>query len=224
MRRLIVILMAVMAFGSSCHAIEFPKNAPLIEALIQLHKDMKHAEDNARDNIAISLGEQSAVTKKTVNFHDVKTTLNTKLSNAYSYVLLAAALSGTANSLYKLINEYADFTSSMASTVTSKPMVGWYYTEAVYACEREIKNIKALYTTMTASGLNIMKASMDEKLNMIFQIKASIDSMLRIIEDASFWCSCVAIGGFAHDYIWDILNSDVTNAIAEGLITKWNAI
>jgi hypothetical protein len=34
----------------------------------------------------------------------------------------------------------------------------------------------------------------------------------------------VAIGGFAHDYIWDILNSDVTNKIAEGLITKWNAI
>ena len=87
-----------MAFGSSCHAIEYPKNAPLIEALIQLHKDMKHAEDNARDNIAISLGEQSAVTKKTDDFHDVKTTLNTKLSNAYSYVLLAAALSGTANS------------------------------------------------------------------------------------------------------------------------------
>ena len=207
MRRLVVIFTVLMAFGSSCHAIEYPKNAPLIEALIQLHKDMKHAEDNARDD-----------------FHDVKTTLNTKLSNAYSYVLLAAALSGTANSLYKLINEYADFTSSMASTVTSKPMVGWYYAEAVYACEREIKNIKALYTTMTASGLNIMKASMDEKLNMIFQIKASIDSMLRIIEDASFWCSCVAIGGFAHDYIWDILNSDVTNAIAEGLITKWNAI
>lgn len=224
MRKLAVIFTVMMAFGSSCHAIDFPEDQPTLEALIDLHKDMKSAEDRAMENISVSLGEQSAVTNKTVDFHDVKTTLNTKLSNAYSYVLLAAALSGTANSLYKLINSYADFTSSMASTVTSKPMVGWYYVEAVYACEREIKNIKALYTTMTASGLNIMKASMDEKLNMIFQIKASIDSMLRIIEDASFWCSCVAIGGFAHDYIWDILNSDVTNAIAEGLITKWNAV
>jgi hypothetical protein len=185
---------------------------------------MKHAEDRAVENIALSYGEQSAATKKTINFNDVRTTLNSKLSNAYSYVLLAAAISGTANSLYKLINEYADFTTSMSQTVTSKPMVGWYYTEAVYACQREIKNIKTLYATMTASGLNIMKASMDEKLNMVFQIKASIDKMLRVIEDASFWCSCVAIGGFAHDYIWDILNSDVTNAIAEGLITKWNAV
>ena len=224
MRRLIVILTVLMAYASSSHAIDFPEDLPTIEALIDLHKDMKHAEDQAMENIAVSYGEQSAVTKKTINFNDVRTTLNSKLNNAYSYVLLAAALSGTANSLYKLINEYADFTTSMAGTVTSKPMVGWYYTEAVYACSREIKNIKALYATMTASNLNIMKASMDEKLNMIFQIKASIDNMLRIIADANFWCSCVAIGGFAHDYIWDILNSDVTNAIAEGLITKWNVV
>ncbi len=224
MKKIIIIFLALVLWMPVCHAIEFPKNAATIEALIDLHKDMKSAEDRAMENISISYGEQSAVTKKTVNFHDVKSTLNTKLNNAYSYVLLAAALSGTANSLYKLINEYADFTSSMASTVTSKPMVGWYYTEAMFACEREIKNIKALYATMTASGLNIMKASMDEKLNMIFQIKASIDSMLRIIDDANFWCSCVAIGGFAHDYIWDILNSEVTDKIAEGLITKWNNI
>ena len=98
-----------------CHAIEYPKNTPLIEALIELHKDMKRAEDKAVENIAISYGEQSAVTKKTVDFNDVKTTLNTKLNNAYSYVLLAAALSGTANSLYKLINAYSDFTSFMSA-------------------------------------------------------------------------------------------------------------
>lgn len=219
-----MIFLVLALWIPKCHAIDIPEDLPTIEALISLHKNMKSAEDDAMKNIAVSYGEQSAVTKKTINFNDVRTTLNSKLNNAYSYVLLAAALSGTANSLYKLIKEYANFTSSMTSTVTRKPMVGWYYTEAVYACSREIKNIKALYATMTASNLNIMKASMDEKLNMIFQIKTSIDNMLRIIADANFWCSCVAIGGFAHDYIWDILNSEVTKEIAEDLITKWNAV
>jgi hypothetical protein len=219
-----MIFLVLALWIPKCHAIDIPEDLPTIEALISLHKNMKSAEDDAMKNIAVSYGEQSAVTKKAINFNDVRTTLNSKLNNAYSYVLLAAALSGTANSLYKLIKEYANFTSSMTSTVTRKPMVGWYYTEAVYACSREIKNIKALYATMTASNLNIMKASMDEKLNMIFQIKTSIDNMLRIIADANFWCSCVAIGGFAHDYIWDILNSEVTKEIAEDLITKWNAV
>jgi hypothetical protein len=224
MRKIIMIFLVLALWIPKCHAIDIPEDLPTIEALISLHKNMKSAEDDAMKNIAVSYGEQFAVTKKAINFNDVRTTLNSKLNNAYSYVLLAAALSGTANSLYKLIKEYANFTSSMTSTVTRKPMVGWYYTEAVYACSREIKNIKALYATMTASNLNIMKASMDEKLNMIFQIKTSIDNMLRIIADANFWCSCVAIGGFAHDYIWDILNSEVTKEIAEDLITKWNAV
>ena len=222
MRKSLFVLAIMTLWIPRCHAIDIPEDLPTIEALIDLHKDMKSAEDNAMKNIAVSYGEQSEVTKKTINFNEVRTTLNTKLNNAYSYVLLAAALSGTANSLYKLINEYADFTSSMAGTVTSKPMVGWYYTEAVYACSREIKNIKALYATMAASNLNIMKASMDEKLNMIFQIKTSIDNMLRIIDQAYVWCSIVAVGGFHYDYIWDILNSEVTDEIAEGVISIWN--
>ena len=224
MRRFVVIIVAMALWIPRCHAIEYPKNTPLIEALIELHKDMKRAEDKAVEKIAVSYGEQSAVTKKTVDFNDVKTTLNTKLNNAYSYVLLAAALSGTANSLYKLINAYSDFTSSMASTVTTKPMVGWYYTEAMFACEREIKNIKTLYTSMTASGLNIMKASMDEKLNLINSIKTSIDAMRGIIDSAYCWASVVAVGGFHYDYIWDILNSEVTDEIAKGLINQWNKV
>ena len=216
-------MLAVLGIAEG-HAIEFPQDLPTIEALIDLHKMIKGQEDAARDRIAVSFGEQSMVTKGANKFNDVRTTLNTKLSNGYSYILLAACLSSTANSLYKLIQEYSEFAQLSAKYTTKKPMVAWYFAEANLACSREIKNIKALYVTMTASGLNVMKASMDEKLNMIFQIKASIDSMLRIIDDANFWCSCVAIGGFAHDYIWDILNSDVTNKIAEGLITKWNAI
>ena len=103
-------------------------------------------------------------------------------------------------------------------------MVGWYYTEAMYACGREIKNIKALYTAMAASGVNVMKASMDEKMNLLLQLKASIDSIRGIIDNAYTWCSIVAIGGFHHDYIWDILNSEVKDKIAEGVINNWFSV
>jgi hypothetical protein len=57
-------------------------------------------------------------------------------------ILLASSLSTTANSLYKLIDEYSKFTGQAFRYVTKKPVVGWYYTEANYACAREIKNIK----------------------------------------------------------------------------------
>ena len=224
MRRIILIMMAVLLIQGKALAIEWPQDFPTIEALISLHKMIKGEEDAARDKIAVSFGEQSMVTKGANKFNDARTTLDSKLSNGYSYVLLAASLSYTASSMYKLIQEYSEFAQLSVQYSTKKPMVAWYFAEANLACSREIKNIKALYLTMTASGLNVMKASMDEKLNLVNSIKTSIDTMRGIIDSAYCWASIVAVGGFHYDYIWDILNSEVTDEIAKGLINQWNKV
>lgn len=224
MRRIILIMMAFFLIQGKALAIEWPQDFPTIEALISLHKMIKGEEDAARDKIAVSFGEQSLVTKGANKFNDARTTLDSKLSNGYSYVLLAASLSYTASSMYKLIQEYSEFAQLSVQYSTKKPMVAWYFAEANLACSREIKNIKALYLTMTASGLNVMKASMDEKLNLVNSIKTSIDTMRGIIDSAYCWASIVAVGGFHYDYIWDILNSEVTDEIAAGLINQWNKV
>ena len=88
------------------------------------------------------------------------------------------------------------------------------------ACAREIKNIKTLYATLTASGRNLMRASMDEKLELVNTLHSYISNMLGIIDSANLWCSIVAMGGFLYDYIWDILNSDVKDEIAKKVIDK----
>ena len=224
MRRIILIMMAFFLIQGKALAIEWPQDFPTIEALISLHKMRKGEEDAARDKIAVSFGEQSLVTKGANKFNDARTTLDSKLSNGYSYVLLAASLSYTASSMYKLIQEYSEFAQLSVQYSTKKPMVAWYFAEANLACSREIKNIKALYLTMTASGLNVMKASMDEKLNLVNSIKTSVDTMRGIIDSAYCWASIVAVGGFHYDYIWDILNSEVTDEIATGLINQWNKV
>ncbi len=187
MRRIILIIMAFLLIQGKALAIEWPQDFPTIEALISLHKMIKGEEDAARDKIAVSFGEQSLVTKGANKFNDARTTLDSKLSNGYSYVLLAASLSYTASSMYKLIQEYSEFAQLSVQYSTKKPMVAWYFAEANLACSREIKNIKALYLTMTASGLNVMKASMDEKLNLVNSIKTSIDTMRGIIDSAYCW-------------------------------------
>ena len=224
MRRFTLILLGILICGSSARAIDVPDDLPTIEALISLHKLIKGQEDDAMKRVAVSYGEQSVVTKGAGKFNDVRTTLDSKLSNGYSYVLLAACLSSTANSMYRLIKEYSEFAQLSAKYTTKKPMVAWYFAEANLACSREIKNIKVLYVSMTASGLNVMKASMDEKLNLVNSLKNSIDTMRGIIDSAYCWASVVAIGGFHYDYIWDILNSKVTDEIAKGLINQWNKV
>lgn len=204
-------------------AIELPHDMPTIEALISLHKLIKKEEDKAMEKVALSYGEQSFVTKGAKAFNDVRTTLDTKLNDAHSYLVLGSALAMTSTDLYQLIRDYSNFTANTGKYVFKKPQVAWYYTEANFACARELKNIKKMYITISASGLNLMKASMDEKIMLINTLHGYINNMRGIIDSANLWCSIVVMGGFHYDYIWDILNSDVRDEIAGQLINKWNA-
>ena len=125
-----------------------PKDLPTIEALIALHKAVKKDEDQALQRVATSFGEQSLLTKGAVKFNDVRTTLDTKLSNAHSYLVLAGAISSTANSLYQLVRDYKDFTSNTFSHVSKKPFVAWYYADANVAISREVKHCYKLYASV----------------------------------------------------------------------------
>lgn len=203
-------------------AFDFPKDLPTFEALMALHKAVKKDEDQALARIATSFGEQSLVTKGAEKFNDVRSTLDTKLNNAHSYVVLAAAISSTAGSLYLLTKEYKDFTANTYKYVSRKPFVAWYYTEANVAIAREIKHAQKLYVTVAASGINLMKASMDEKLNLVMTLKDSIENARRIIDNANLYCYLVTDCGWKPDYIWEILTSDVKDEIVSAVIGKWN--
>lgn len=224
-RRLLFPVITVMIISTSeIHAFDYPRDLPTFEALMDLHKQVKKDEDEALKNVATSLGEQTLVTKVSKKFNDVRTTLDTKLNNAYSYVVLAAAISSTATGLYSLTNEYKDFTVNTYNTVLKKPFVAWYYTEANIAISREIKHCQKLYASMAAAGLNVMKASMDEKLDLVMTLKTSIDRARAIIDNANLYCYLMTEGGWKPDYIWEILTSDVRDDIVGALIGQWNAV
>ena len=179
-----------------------PKDLPTIEALIALHKAVKKDEDKAMQRVAASFGEQSLLTKGAGKFNDVRTTLNTKLDNAHSYLVLAGAISSTANALYRLVKEYKDFTSNTFGHVSKKPFVAWYYADANLAISREVKHCYKLYASVAASGINLMKASMDEKLNLVMTLKSTIDRARYIIDNANLYCYLITDCGWKPDYIW----------------------
>ena len=221
-RKIIIATLAAALLPFKSLAFDFPKDLPTFEALMALHKAVKKDENQALARIATSFGEQSLVTKGAEKFNDVRSTLDTKLNNAHSYVVLAAAISSTASSLYLLTKEYKDFTANTYRYVSKKPFVAWYYTEANVAIAREIKHAQKLYVTVAASGINLMKASMDEKLNLVMTLKDSIENARRIIDNANLYCYLVTDCGWKPDYIWEILTSDVKDEIVSAVIGKWN--
>jgi len=217
-----VIILIAMLLPFKSLAFDFPKDLPTFETLMALHKAVKKDEDQALARIATSFGEQSLVTKGAEKFNDVRSTLDTRLNNAYSYVVLAAAISSTASSLYLLTKEYKDFTANTYKYVSKKPFVAWYYAEANVAIAREIKHAQKLYATVAASGINLMKASMDEKLNLVMSLKDTIENARRIIDNANLYCYLVTDCGWKPDYIWEILTSDVKDEIVSAVIGRWN--
>lgn len=217
-----VIILIAMLLPFKSLAFDFPKDLPTFEALMALHKAVKKDEDQALARIATSFGEQSLVTKGAEKFNDVRSTLDTRLNNAYSYVVLAAAISSTASSLYLLTKEYKDFTANTYKYVSKKPFVAWYYAEANVAIAREIKHAQKLYATVAASSINLMKASMDEKLNLVMSLKDTIENARRIIDNANLYCYLVTDCGWKPDYIWEILTSDVKDEIVSAVIGRWN--
>ena len=221
-RKLTIIALVALLLPLKSFAFDFPKDLPTFEALMALHKAVKKDEDQALARIATSFGEQSLVTKGAEKFNDVRSTLDTKLNNAYSYVVLAAAISSTASSLYLLTKEYKDFTANTYKYVTKKPFVTWYYADANLAIAREIKHAQKLYATVAASGINLMKASMDEKMNLVMSLKDTIENARRIIDNANLWCYLMTNCGWKPDYIWEILTSDVKDEIVGAVINKWN--
>lgn len=216
------LLVVSLLLSRPAHAFDLPKDLPTIEALMALHKCVKKDEDQAMQRVATSFGEQSLITKGAQKFNDVRTTLDTKLSNAHSYLVLAGAVSSTANSLYMLVREYNDFTSTTFKNVQKKPFVAWYYADANLAVSREVKHCYKLYASVAASGINLMKASMDEKLNLVMTLKRSIDNARYIIDNANLYCFLITDCGWKPDYIWEILNSEVKDEIARVVIDKWN--
>lgn len=223
-RKIIASILSVSVFLPSFGAeiFDLPKDLPTAEVLMALHKCIKKDEDQALTRIATSFGEQSIVTKGARKFNDVRTTLDSKLNNAYSYVVLAGAISSTASSLYQLSKEYKDFTVNTFKHVKEKPFVAWYYTEANVAISREIKHCYNLYAAVAASGINLMKASMDEKLDLVMTLKNSIDRARYIIDNANLYCYLVTECGWKPDYIWEILTSEVKEEIVNIVINKWN--
>ena len=221
-RKFAIAMLAALLLPLKSAAFDWPKDMPTFEALMALHKAVKKDEDQALARIATSFGEQSLVTKGAEKFNDLRPTLDTRLNNAYSYVVLAAAISSTASSLYLLTKEYKDFTVNTYRHVSEKPFVAWYYTEANVAIAREIRHARKLYATVAASGINLMKASMDEKLNLVMSLKDTIENARRIIDNANLYCYLVTDCGWKPDYIWEILTSEVKDGIVSAVVNKWN--
>ena len=200
-----------------------PDALPTITALIKLHKQMAKAEELSVHQVSASYLEQGVATENTTKFHEVRKTLNSKLKNAHQWIILAAAMSKTTLDVGNATKEYIQFTKLMSNNLFRKPQIAWYFVETNYNLAKRISLLRKSIALLAASETNILKASSDERIEVIYNIQEQIAVIRSLISQALFWSKCVSLGGFRYDYIWDILNSDVYDGIAKDIINNWTS-
>ncbi|MDD7319072.1 MAG: hypothetical protein SPF56_00230 [Bacteroidaceae bacterium] len=221
--RILILLFAVLSSYAVRAQVVLPGDVPTIEALIALHKKMAKAEKEALNMESGIAAEEIVVKNKSKNWNDVRTTLNTKLKNANSYLIMGMEATQATNELRQLILEYTKLTKDATKDLFKYPLAKWYYAKCTYTMAREIKSIEKQLTALAASNNSILYASMEDKLTMISSIHYSAARMRNLVTRTYWICQSIYLGYIKMNVISEILKDDITKEIANGVIRQWKA-
>lgn len=222
--RILLSLLLLIAGYNSGNAIDYklPHDPFTLEALISAHKEMKKAEDLAVLQIEANHEQQSFITKTTSAINKVQTTLNKRMSDVNSYILLASSIVTTSTKLKNLTQEYYDFSKKSFKSVGDNALLGAFFIDANARIAKEVKYLTKLIASYTASGMNILKATNDEKIKLIFLIQSSISQIRNTIYSAEIMMKTMQRYGYDVYYITDILTDDFRETLSGKLINEWN--
>lgn len=216
---LTIVLSLIMAIPLSAALI--PDDIPTIEALIDVHKRMKGAEDLAVIELT-AIEETHSLTEKAAKaVNETRTVLNKRMSDANSYLSLALQLTNVTLKVKNLIENYADFTTLTYEYALKQPLVMVYYVNANAKIKKEVEHISTLFAGYSAAGLNILKATMEEKYRVLGQIQNAVARINMIISHANLVCKGMLNTGIRIYHIEDIINNKTNKSIADELIALW---
>lgn len=209
-------LLATLMSVDYCSANVFaPNDIPTIEALISAHKAMKKAEDIA----ILDLSSISATHKQTSGFankyKEAKSMLNQRLADVNSAITLVSSIFSVTLKLKNLMEDYKDFTVITYKNAKRQPFLLLTYTNANKQIVDETKRIAAKCTQFALFQTNVLKATMEEKKQILEFISMNIASVQRIISQATWTCRSLLATGIKEYHVKDLIESseDIINKI-----------
>lgn len=198
-----------------------PDDIMTIEALIDAHKKMKKAEDIAVLELS-AIAETHDLTKKmATKYNQTRQMLNQRLADVGSYITLVSSLVSITQQMKNLTESYADFTETAYKNAKRQPYLMMVYTSANLQIADEIKHIIKSCGDFTLFQSNVLKATMEEKRQMLGFISAHIASAQMIINRASLTCRSVLTTGVKEYHVAELINSKTNKEIINKVITKW---
>lgn len=224
---IVCILFSPLTMNARYFLKTIPVDPPTIEALISAHKQIKKEEDAMLVQLNLTKEEFSKSKKFTDKWKQTTDVLHKRLDDANSYIVLAMDIVKIANSLKQLIEEYADFTTLTYRYAAKKPYTLLFWSKANLQIKREVTKTTKLITefvgneAISAAGINILKATMKEKYQLIGLIQQNIFNIRSCIRHNDLVCRSALIFGFKPYHLDDFVGRDTEELITAKLIAQW---
>lgn len=225
MKKIYIIILCCLMTVSVSRAgdIYVPPDLPTFEALMNLHKTLAKWEESSKNQVAAGKLSQDGVTKETNKFCEVRDALNSKLEAGHQWIYLAGLISQLTLESINVTKEYTEFAKFYYSYAHDKPQITLQFAECNYFIYKNVKLIQKSMATLAAENFNVFYCTMEERMNLIFDLQQQLEQIRSIIEDNYWYARCIVNGGFHYDFIWEILNSKMLDEIAKGIISDWNS-
>ena len=212
---LFLILFSLISLGG--HAADFPN----MELFISLHKNNAKAEKESLRQLETSVVLVNQIKKGVEKVKNGRDILATRTKDITGNMVLWLRVAYIGKQLTDLTNTFVEYTKEIPRLTKENPMNLWYYTEALSSCKNEAKNLKNRLESLGAAQLDLMHATMDEKLMLINNIESSIRTCKTILDDAYLYAQFSMGNDITRIFIWDVLNSETTDKIAEQVINSY---
>lgn len=226
--KLFVISAIILLVGEYSYAIDLatPHDVLTLEALIALHKEMKKNEDLSLTQVATVVAEQEITTDLSNKWSDVKQTINSKINDVNSYMLFVSSVVNVTNKLKSLISEYNDYISDIGPIVLDKPYCAENYSAVNIKLGKEVSRLSKAIVNFTLNysipGASFFAASMDEKMQIIYNIDSIVTNMRSMINSSSNYIRYANWYNFKPISAFELEPDDIRKKNCQELINRWN--
>ena len=192
-----------------------------LEAFVQLHIMTSNKEKEARTRLASLGGIQVVTTQEASGFKEKVETMQERVKVAQSWILLATSLSDLGMQIFDVEKDVRTFVTDFAPLAQKSPFGPILYANAVYRIEELTKKALAKMASLEMTNLDLLRATMKQRLNMVYYVKGILSQIQGIIRDTLFHCRYLTGKGHVVYNIREIINSEAGKAAMKAAVQFW---
>lgn len=192
-----------------------------LEAFVQLHIMTSNKEKEARTRLANLGGVQVVTTQEASGFKEKVETLHERVKVAQSWIMLATSLSDLGLQILDVEKDVRAFVTDFAPLAQKSPFGPVLYANAVYRIEELTKKALARMASLEMTNLDLLRATMKQRLNMVYYVKGILSQIQGIIRDTLFHCRYMTGKEHIVYNIREIINSEAGKAAMKAAVQFW---